>query len=44
MDLKKSQKQVDSWIKKYGVRYFDVLTNMTQLSEEVEILRRMLEA
>ena len=28
MDLKKSQKKVDNWIKKYGVRYFDELTNM----------------
>ena len=42
MDLKKSQKQVDSWIKKYGVRYFDVLTNMTQLSEEVGEVARII--
>ena len=35
MDLNTLQKKVDDWIKKYGVRYFDELTNMAQLTEEV---------
>ena len=35
MDLDKAQKKVDHWIKSNGVRYFDVLTNMAQLTEEV---------
>ena len=35
MNIKKAQKQVDDWIKLHGVRYFDVLTNMAQLTEEV---------
>ena len=35
MDLDKAQKKVDDWIKLHGVRYFDVLTNMAQLTEEV---------
>ncbi len=29
------QKKVDKWIKKYGVRYFNELTNMAILTEEV---------
>ena len=33
--LKQAQEQVDSWIKTYGVRYFNELTNMTILTEEV---------
>ena len=35
MDLKKAQKKVDDWIKLHGVRYFNELTNMAILSEEV---------
>ena len=35
MDLEKAQKKVDDWIKTHGVRYFDELTNMAQLTEEV---------
>ena len=42
MDLKKSQKKVDNWIKKYGVRYFDELTNMAQLTEEVGEVARII--
>ena len=30
-----AQKMVDEWIKKFGVRYFNVLTNMAILTEEV---------
>ena len=33
--LKEAQLLVDRWIKKYGVRYFNELTNMTILTEEV---------
>ena len=29
------QETVDQWIKKYGVRYFDVMTNLALLMEEV---------
>ena len=35
MELEVLQQKVDSWIKDYGVRYFDILTNMAQLTEEV---------
>ena len=35
MDLKNAQKQVDQWINLHGVRYFNELTNMAILSEEV---------
>ena len=35
MELQKAQKDVDNWIKEHGVRYFDELTNMAQLTEEV---------
>lgn len=33
MTLEEAQKQVDSWIKEYGVRYFSELTNMAILTE-----------
>ena len=42
MDIKKSQKKVDDWIKKYGVRYFDVMTNMAILTEEVGEVARVI--
>ncbi|HAH54144.1 MAG TPA: pyrophosphatase, partial [Flavobacterium sp.] len=35
MNLKNSQLIVDNWIKEHGVRYFNELTNMAQLTEEV---------
>ena len=40
MTLKEAQQEVDSWIKKYGVRYFSELTNMAVLTEEVGELAR----
>ena len=40
--LKQAQEQVDSWIKTYGVRYFNELTNMTILAEEVGELARIM--
>ena len=42
MDLKNSQKLVDDWIKEHGVRYFDELTNMAQLTEEVGEVARII--
>ena len=40
--LKQAQELVDSWIKTYGVRYFNELTNMTILTEEVGELARIM--
>jgi len=36
------QRKVDEWIKTYGVRYFNELTNMTLLTEEVGELARVI--
>lgn len=36
------QKQVDDWIKTVGVRYFNELTNMAQLTEEVGEVARII--
>lgn len=41
MTLEALQKEVDQWIKQYGVRYFNELTNMVLLSEEVGELARV---
>ena len=40
--IEQLQKQVDEWIKKYGVRYFNELTNMAILSEEVGEVARII--
>src|ERR1035437_10334111 len=42
MTIEKAQKQVDEWIKTYGVRYFGELTNMVILTEEVGELARVI--
>lgn len=42
MDLKNAQKAVDDWIKAHGVRYFNELTNMAQLTEEVGEVARII--
>ena len=42
MDLKKAQKEVDDWINVHGVRYFNELTNMAQLTEEVGEVARII--
>lgn len=42
MTIQEAQKAVDDWIKKYGVRYFSELTNMTVLTEEVGELARVM--
>jgi NTP pyrophosphatase (non-canonical NTP hydrolase) len=42
MTIDEAQKQVDNWIKTIGVRYFNELTNMTILTEEVGELARIM--
>ena len=42
MNIKNSQKEVDDWIKTHGVRYFNELTNMAQLTEEVGEVARII--
>lgn len=42
MDIQDAQKTVDNWIKENGVRYFDELTNMAQLTEEVGEVARII--
>ena len=42
MTIKESQQTVDKWIKKHGVRYFNELTNMAVLTEEVGELARVI--
>lgn len=42
MEIKNAQKQVDIWIKNHGVRYFNELTNMAQLTEEVGEVARII--
>ncbi len=40
--VKDLQQQVDAWIKQYGVRYFNELTNMAILTEEVGEVARIM--
>ncbi|OEJ99640.1 nucleotide pyrophosphohydrolase [Roseivirga misakiensis] len=40
--LKAVQEEVDEWIKNVGVRYFNELTNMAQLTEEVGEVARII--
>lgn len=42
MTLQEAQKNVDRWIKEYGVRYFNELTNMAILTEEVGEVARII--
>lgn len=42
MNLENAQEAVDDWIKEHGVRYFDELTNMAQLTEEVGEVARII--
>lgn len=42
MNLQNSQQAVDNWIKEHGVRYFNELTNMAQLTEEVGEVARII--
>lgn len=42
MEITQLQKQVDDWIKTIGVRYFNELTNMAMLTEEVGEVARII--
>lgn len=42
MTIEQAQQQVDSWIKTKGVRYFNELTNLGILMEEVGELSRVM--
>lgn len=42
MTIIEAQKTVDNWIKTIGVRYFNELTNMAQLTEEVGEVARII--
>jgi len=42
LSIKDAQLRVDEWIKTYGVRYFNELTNMAILTEEVGELARII--
>src|SRR5882762_532769 len=42
MSIEESQATVDQWIKTHGVRYFNELTNMAILTEEVGELARVI--
>jgi len=42
MNIQNAQKDVDVWIKTHGVRYFNELTNMAQLTEEVGEVARII--
>lgn len=42
MTIRDAQDRVDQWIKTYGVRYFNELTNMACLTEEVGELARVI--
>ena len=42
MSIQNAQQQVDDWIQNHGVRYFNELTNMAQLTEEVGEVARII--
>ena len=42
MTIKEAQERVDKWIKEYGVRYFNEMTNMAILTEEVGEVARIM--
>ena len=42
MTIEEAQKTVDEWIKTIGVRYFNELTNMAMLTEEVGEVARII--
>jgi NTP pyrophosphatase (non-canonical NTP hydrolase) len=42
MEIQEAQKLVDDWIKTHGIRYFNELTNMAILTEEVGELARVI--
>ena len=42
MRIDNAQQAVEQWIKNHGIRYFDELTNMAQLTEEVGEVARII--
>ena len=42
MTIKEAHERVDAWIKEYGVRYFNELTNTAILAEEVGEVSRIM--
>ena len=42
MNITNAQQAVDDWIQTHGVRYFNELTNMAQLTEEVGEVARII--
>lgn len=42
LTIEQAQQQVDQWIKTTGVRYFNELTNMAMLTEEVGEVARII--
>lgn len=42
MTIQEAQQTVDDWIKAFGVRYFNELTNMAMLTEEVGEVARII--
>jgi len=42
MTIEQAQQTVDNWIKEHGVRYFNELTNMAMLTEEVGEVARII--
>lgn len=42
LTIKEAQEIVDNWIKTVGVRYFNELTNMAVLTEEVGEVARII--
>ena len=42
MTIEELQNTVDEWVRKYGVRYFDPLTNTALLAEEVGEVARIM--
>ena len=42
MNIQNAQEAVDKWIQQHGVRYFNELTNMAQLTEEVGEVARII--
>ena len=42
MNISNAQQEVDQWIRDHGVRYFNELTNMAQLTEEVGEVARII--
>lgn len=42
LSIREAQEKVDQWIRTYGVRYFNELTNMAILTEEVGEVARLI--